>query len=160
MEREGAQGVFGVGRCAMGYDEATAERVRRVLAGQEDVAERRMVGGLSFLVGGSMCCGVTSGGLMVRVGAEGREGALALPHVRPMALGGRELAGFVLVEPAGYASEEALAAWVRRGVELAEGLPEKQTRARKPPQKAQDSLRDGLGGDGVSRNGSRRFMPR
>ncbi len=123
----------------MGYDEATAERVRRVLSGRGDVVERRMIGGWSFLVGGSMCCGVTSGGLLVRVGAEGREWALAQPNVRLIELGGRALTGFVLVEPAGYASDEALAAWVRRGIEFAEGLPEKKASARKPPQKAQDS---------------------
>jgi TfoX/Sxy family transcriptional regulator of competence genes len=116
----------------MGYDEATVERVRRVLAGRRDVAERRMIGGWSFLVDGSMCCGVTSGGLMVRVGSEAREWALAQPDVRPMAFGGRALAGFVLVGPAGYASDagdEALAAWVRRGVEVAERLAGKQAGA-------------------------------
>jgi TfoX/Sxy family transcriptional regulator of competence genes len=103
----------------MSYDEATAERVRRALAARQDVTERRMVGGRSFLVGGAMCCGVNGEGLPVRVGAAGREEALALPHVRPMTLGGRALAGFVLVEPAGYASEEALAAWLARGIAAA-----------------------------------------
>ena len=108
----------------MGYDEATVERVRRVLAGRDDVVEKRMVGGRSFLLNGGMCCGVTSGGLLVRVGSEAREEALTRAHVRPMELGGRALAGFVLIEPEGYASEEALAAWVRRGVAFAEGLAE------------------------------------
>src|SRR3989442_15755085 len=85
----------------MGYDERVAERVRRVLAGQRNVVEKRMVGGLSFMVNGSMCCGVTGNALMVRVGPEGLAGALARPHVRPMAFAGRPLAGFVCVDPGG-----------------------------------------------------------
>lgn len=63
-----------------------------------------------------------SGAWLVRVGAEGREEALALPHVGPMTMGGRALSGFVLVEPEGYASDEALAAWVQRGIAAVAGL--------------------------------------
>ena len=55
----------------MSYDPEAAERVRRLLSGRDDVAEKRMVGGLSFLVNGNMCCGITGTALMVRVGAEG-----------------------------------------------------------------------------------------
>lgn len=81
----------------MGHDERTAERVRRILSGRRDVVEKKMVGGLSFIVNGSMCCGVTGTALMVRVGPEARERALAQPHVRPMEFTGRPLAGFVCV---------------------------------------------------------------
>jgi TfoX/Sxy family transcriptional regulator of competence genes len=102
----------------MGYDEATAERVRRVLSARTDVIEKRMVGGLSFLVEGSMCCGVTGADLMVRVGADARDRVLAEPHVKPMELGGRPLAAFVLIEPAGFETDDSLAAWVRRGIDF------------------------------------------
>lgn len=102
----------------MGYEQATAERVRRILSDRTDVAEKRMVGGLSFLVGGSMCCGVSGADLMVRVGADARDRVLAEPYVKPMELGGRQLAAFVLVEPAGFETADSLAAWVQRGIDF------------------------------------------
>jgi hypothetical protein len=106
----------------MTHDEDVAERVRRYLAGRVDAVEKRMVGGLSFSVGGRMCCGVAGMSLMVRVGADGVGPALAEPHVRPMHMGGRPLKAFVLVDPEGFADDAALAAWVERGLAfLAEG---------------------------------------
>jgi TfoX/Sxy family transcriptional regulator of competence genes len=109
----------------MSYDERVAERVRRLLAGQRNVVEKRMVGGLSFMVNGSMCCGVTGTALMVRVGPQARERALARPHVRPMIFAGRQLAGFVCVDPEGYRTEAALAAWVHRSLDFVSTLPAK-----------------------------------
>ena len=114
----------------MSYDPEAAERVRRLLSGRGDVVEKKMVGGLSFLVNGNMCCGVTGTALMVRVGAEDREQALHEPHVRPMAFAGRTLSGFICIEPAGYAADEALASWVQRGLDFASGLPAKPSRSR------------------------------
>jgi hypothetical protein len=107
----------------MGYDLTTAERVRRVLAIRNDVEEKRMVGGLSFVVGGSMCCGVTGNALMVRVGAEARDRVLAERHVRPMEFAGRSLAGFVLIDPEGFRTDTALAVWVQRGLDFVAVLP-------------------------------------
>jgi TfoX N-terminal domain len=108
------------------YDPDVADRVRRVLAERAEVAEKKMVGGgLSFLVNGNMCCGVRGPALMVRVGADGRARALAEPHVRPTLLAGRALSGFVSVEPAGFAADDALAGWVQRGLDFAAGLPAK-----------------------------------
>lgn len=112
----------------MSYDLEAAERVRQLLAGRDDVVEKRMVGGLSFLVNGNMCCGVTGTALMVRVGAEGREQALSEPHTRPMQLAGRALSGFIRVEPAGFATDDALARWVQRGLAFVAGLPAKPSR--------------------------------
>jgi len=114
----------------LSYDPETAERVRQLLAGRDDVAEKRMVGGLSFLVNGNMCCGVTGRALMVRVGAEGRGQALREPHVRPMRFAGRDLSGFICVEPAGFAADDALAGWVRRGLDFVSGLPANPARTR------------------------------
>ena len=110
----------------MGYDLKIAERVRRTLASHRNVVEKQMVGGLSFVVGGSMCCGVTGSALMVRVGAEARQRALARPHVRPMEFAGRPLAGFVLIDPEGFRTDAALAAWVQQGLDFATTLPAKR----------------------------------
>lgn len=110
------------------FDPETAARVRRLLSGRDDVVERKMVGGLSFLVNGNMCCGVTGTALMIRVGADGREQALREPHVRPMLLGGRVLSGFVCIDPAGYAADHALVSWVRRGLDFVSALPAKPVR--------------------------------
>jgi TfoX/Sxy family transcriptional regulator of competence genes len=113
----------GTGRVS--FDADAAERVRRVLSGRGEVVESRMVGGLSFLVNGNMCCGITGTELMIRVGADSREKALREPHVRPMAFGGRILSGFICIEPAGYAADDALASWVQRGLDFVSGLPAK-----------------------------------
>lgn len=113
----------GVGVAVESIDQETLARVRRVLSGRADVAEKRMVGGVSFLERGRMFCGVTRAGLMVRVGPAGREAALAEPHVHPMALGARQPRGFVIVDPAGYPTDELLAAWIERGLDTVRALP-------------------------------------
>jgi hypothetical protein len=120
----------------MGYDNTTADRVRRILSRRRDVVEKRMVGGLSFMVRGSMCCGVTGTALMVRVGPEAREWALAQPHVRPMKFAGRALAGFVCVDPEGFRTETALGTWVQRGIDFVSTIPAKRRAKRKPRPKA------------------------
>ena len=112
------------------YDAEVADRVLHVLADRDDVAEKRMVGGLSFLVGGNMCCGVTGELLMIRVGAEGREQALAEPHVSAMEFAGRSLSGFVCVDQQGFRTEAALAAWIQRGLDVVSRLPAKPARPR------------------------------
>jgi TfoX/Sxy family transcriptional regulator of competence genes len=117
----------------MGVDEKAAERVRQVLSVRRDVVEKRMVGGLSFMVNGSMCCGVTGSALMVRLGPEGIERALARPHVRRMEFAGRPLAGFVLVDPAGYRTQAALASWVQRGIDFVSTLRTKRRPRLKAP---------------------------
>jgi hypothetical protein len=101
----------------MAYDEETAERVRKVLSGRRDVVAKKMMGGLCFMVGGSMCCVVSGkGGLLVRVGPDAFARALAEPHVAPMEMGGRVMTGFVRVAPDGYRTDAALKTWVERGV--------------------------------------------
>ena len=123
----------------LSYDPEAAKRVRKVLSGRDDVVERRMVGGLSFLVNGNMCCGIHGMALMVRVGAKDREQALREPHVRPMQLGGRALSGFICVEPAGFATEDALIGWVQRGLDFVSGLPARPIRTSRPrPRTDQD----------------------
>jgi hypothetical protein len=120
----------------MGYDKKTAERVRRILSRRRDVVEKKMVGGVSFMVSGSMCCGVTGTALMVRVGPEAREWALTQPHVRPMKFAGWPLAGFVCVDPGGFRTDTALATWVGRGIDFVSALPAKKSAVRKRRPKA------------------------
>ena len=110
----------------MSYDEPTAERVRRILSSRRDVVEKRMFGGLCFMVNGGMCCGLTSDALMVRVGPDRYEEALARPHARPMDFTGRPLTGMVYVDPAGYKSDAALEQWVKRGLDFVSTLPAKK----------------------------------
>src|ERR1700730_1943109 len=120
----------------MSYDLKTAERVRRILSNRSDVNEKRMVGGLSFMVAGSMCCGVTGSALMVRVGAEARDRALAEPHVRPMEFAGRPLAAFVCVDPPGFRTDATLRVWIQRGVDVVATLaPPKAMRGARSPRR-------------------------
>jgi TfoX/Sxy family transcriptional regulator of competence genes len=101
----------------MAYDESTAARVREVLAGHGEVVEKKMMGGLCFMVRGGMCCSVSGkGGLLVRVDPASYPTALREPHVQPMKMGKRVMSGFVRVAPAGYRTTEELRAWVLRGV--------------------------------------------
>jgi TfoX/Sxy family transcriptional regulator of competence genes len=111
----------------MAYDERTAERVRRVLAGQRNLVEKKMMGGICFMVNGSMCCGVSASALMVRVGREAYQRVLGHPHVRPLEFAGRRPTGFVLVDPEGWRTDTALATWIQRGTDYVLTLP-----ARKP----------------------------
>ncbi len=107
----------------MTVHEPTLSRVRRFFRGRRGITEKHMIGGVCFLLNGSMCCGVNGDGLLVRVGPDAIERVLARRHVRPMAFGGRRLKAFVLVEPAGCRSEAALAAWIERGVAFAAAVP-------------------------------------
>jgi TfoX N-terminal domain len=120
------------------YDEQTAERVRKVLSGRRDVAAKKMMGGLAFMVKGSMCCSVSGrGGMLIRVGAD--EGIFAEPHVRRVKMGARTMSGFARVDPEGYATDAALKAWIRRGLDAAASLPADKVRkpaARKAPKRA------------------------
>ena len=109
----------------MPYDEQLADRVRNVLIQHEGLAEKKMFGGLTFMLRGNMCCGVVNDDLVVRVGAEQYEEVLAQPHARPMDFTGRPLKGMVYVGLGGYQSDAALTKWVKRGVDFAQSLPPK-----------------------------------
>lgn len=86
-----------------------------------------MFGGLAFLVNGHMCCGVTAGDLMVRVGSDLHERALKRPHARPMDFTGRPLRGFVYVAREGCRTAAQLKGWVKLGLDFALSLPPKGT---------------------------------
>ena len=100
----------------MAYDEHLAQRVRRELA-KPDVTERKMFGGLAFLVGGRMCCGVQGTDLMVRVPVDMHEALLRRPHARPMDFTGKPLKGFLYVSAAGLRTAASLRRWIAYGRE-------------------------------------------
>ena len=109
----------------MAYDEALAERVRSALAGEPNVTEKKMFGGVAFMVGGNMACGITGDQIMVRVGPDNHEDALSRPHARPMDFTGRPMRGLVYVGRSGFESAERLAGWVEAGASFARSLPPK-----------------------------------
>ena len=109
----------------MAYDEQLAERVRDALALREDVTERKMFGGIAFMLAGNLACGVLGDDLIVRVGPEEHERALAERYVRPFDFTGQPSKGIVFVSPAGIASDETLAGWVEAGADFAASLPPK-----------------------------------
>ena len=115
----------------MAYDEKTVARVRTALSGRRDVVEKKLMGGLCFMVPGGMCCSVSGkGGLLVRVDIEAMDRLLPEPHVKPMKMGGRVMRGFVRVAPEGYRTDAALKKWIDRGIVAADARPAKATRSK------------------------------
>jgi TfoX/Sxy family transcriptional regulator of competence genes len=109
------------------YDEDLADRVRAVLPDGEAVTERQMFGGLAFMLGGHMLCGVVKDALMVRLGPEGADQALGQPHVRPMDFTGRTMKGMIFVDHAGLHGSE-LRQWVDDAAAYVHGLPPRRPR--------------------------------
>ncbi len=107
----------------MAYDETLAERVRKSLARRPGLKEKKMFGGLCFLVNGNMCCGIVGDKLMVRVGPDRYAAAIGRPHVRELDFTGRPLKGMVYVAPEGLKTPTALRAWAREGAAFAARLP-------------------------------------
>jgi TfoX/Sxy family transcriptional regulator of competence genes len=109
----------------MPYDEELAERIRARLAAEPGVEEKRMFGGLAFLVGGHMAVAASGqGGLMVRVDPDEGAGLLGGP-VAPMVMRGREMLGWLRVDAEAVATQEELGAWIDRGVRHVRSLPPK-----------------------------------
>lgn len=110
----------------MPFDPQVAERVRFALAeeGVEPV-ERKMFGGLAFMVRGHMTVGVLGDDLMVRVGRDAHEDAVSQPHAREMDFTGRPMTGMVYVSADGFAEDDDLRAWLRRGLDFTGSLPPK-----------------------------------
>jgi len=108
------------------YNEVLADQIRAALAGRQDITERKMFGGIAFMMRGNMFCGVMKDNLMVRVGPEHHEEALAQPYARPMDFTGRPLKGMIYVEPEGYQADKALEWWVEQGLRFALLLPTKK----------------------------------
>ena len=109
----------------MAFDEALANRVRPLLSGISGATEKKMFGGLAFLVRGNMSVGVHGAELIVRIEPSETEEALKVPGVRVFDITGRPMKGWLLVAPQALAESKALAAWVKRGVAYAQSLPPK-----------------------------------
>lgn len=110
----------------MAHDKGLADRLRRALPQGAEISERRMFGGIAFMVRGNMCCGVTKQGLlMLRLGEEAAAAALARPHARPMDFTGRPMKSMIFVDAAGVDSDEALRAWVAEALAFARTLQPK-----------------------------------
>jgi TfoX/Sxy family transcriptional regulator of competence genes len=110
---------------AVPYDEDLAERVRDALATTPDLSERKMFGGLAFMIAGNMACGIIGSDLMLRLGEEGADAALDQPHVRPMDFTHRPMKTMVYVDEDGTATAAALGVWLEKAIAYASGLPPK-----------------------------------
>ena len=110
----------------MAYDETLADRVRDALAPRAGLSERKMFGGIAWMLDGNMACGIIGGdALLARLGPDGAAAALDEPHTRPAVMGERTMKGYLIVDAEGVDSEESLQAWVDRCVAFAESLPPK-----------------------------------
>ena len=109
----------------MAYDDKLAERVREVLKRRRGISEKKMFGGLAFMVNGHIACGVLGEDLMVRVGPEAYDAALKKAGARPMDFTGRPMKGMVYVGPSGYRRKPSLEAWVKQALSYARSLPPK-----------------------------------
>lgn len=112
----------------MAYDEGLAQRIREQLQARPDLDEKRMFGGLCFMLGGHMCCGIVGETLMARVGPEEYEICLAEPCAREMDFTGRAMKGMVYVAPEGLESDDELAGWLGRCLAFVATLPPKAPR--------------------------------
>ena len=108
----------------MAYDEALADRVRAQLAGEDALTERKMFGGIGWMLAGNMAVGLMKDGLMVRLGDRAGE-ALDEPHTSQPMMGERPMKGMVVVAPEGVETDEQLGAWIGRGAAVARSLPPK-----------------------------------
>ena len=114
----------------MAYDVHLADRVRSILKDAAEFSEKRMFGGLAFMVNGHMCCGVLKTDLVLRLTPEEAGAALREPHTRPMEFTGKPMKSMIYVSAIGADSDQALAAWVESAVKLARSVPEKRNARR------------------------------
>jgi hypothetical protein len=109
----------------MAFDDALAQRIRKRLGKRAGLTEKKMFGGIGFMLGGNMACGVHGKDVIVRLDPEETEKALREPHTRRFDLTGRPMKGWILVEPEGVATDAALGRWVGIAAKYAESLPAK-----------------------------------
>ena len=109
----------------MAFDEGLAQRVRELLEEMPGCGEKKLFGGVCFLMRGNMACGIIGDKLIVRIGPEGYEDSLKRPHIRKFDFTGRPMKGWIVVSDPGYDADADLASWVQRGVRYALSLPPK-----------------------------------
>jgi TfoX/Sxy family transcriptional regulator of competence genes len=109
------------------YDEELADRIRELLRGEADLTEKKMFGGLAFLIGGNMAVAASGqGGVLVRVDPAESEGLVATTNARLMEMRGRQMQGWLRVDPDDVRTKRQLAKWIRIGTTYARSLPEKR----------------------------------
>ena len=109
----------------MAFDDKLAERIRKQLSKRRGLTEKRMFGGLAFLLNGNTCCGVHGQEMIVRLDPEQTDQALKERHTRIFDLSGRPMKGWILIQPKGLTTEDALAKWIQVGLKYASALPGK-----------------------------------
>ena len=109
----------------MAYDDGVAQRLREIFGDRPDLIEKKMFGGLAFMLRGHMCCGVVDDALMARVGPDQYTDALCQPHTRVMDFTGKPLKGFIYVDAEGFESDDDLDSWVTRCEQFVVSLPPK-----------------------------------
>lgn len=114
----------------MAFDEKLADRIRAIVGKDQRVAEKRMFGGVAWMLAGNMFVGVSKDDLMVRVGPDAHDDAMREPHVRIMDFTGRPMRGYVFVGAAGLKTDEALAKWIARATKFVTTLPVKKAKTR------------------------------
>jgi TfoX/Sxy family transcriptional regulator of competence genes len=110
----------------MAFDESLAARIRDALARKRGVEEKKMFGGVGFLLNGNMLVGVWKDSLIVRLGPDNHDDALLEPHVREFDITGRVMRGWVLIEPDGIEGDDQLKDWIERAMKLVKALPQKE----------------------------------
>jgi len=109
----------------MAYDETLAARIRQSLAGHKNVENKKMFGGIGFLLNGNMLVGVWKDSLIARVGSDEYEHAVLEPHAKEFDITGKPMKGWVLVEPQGVVDDEQLGEWIQRALKFVGRLPAK-----------------------------------
>ena len=109
----------------MAYDENLGLRISEILADVRGLEEKKMFGGVGFLVNGNMACGVHKDSLIVRVGPDNYQAALGKEHAGVFDMTGRPMTGWVMVAAPGFATDKALSKWVQQGLDFALSLPPK-----------------------------------
>lgn len=109
----------------MAYNPILAKRIREALTKIPALQEKKMFGGVGFLIHGNMAYGVHGEDLIVRVGSDHYQAALSHPHTKPFNMTGKPMSGWIMVDPEGCETDSDLVSWLRQGVEFAQLLPPK-----------------------------------
>jgi len=109
----------------MAYSKSLAERTRQIFVRNRGITEKKMFGGVGFLLNGNMCVGIWKNSLIVRLGSDHYEDALKEEYVREFDITGRPMKGWIMVEPDGIETDDQLNEWVRMSVEFVSTLPKK-----------------------------------
>jgi TfoX/Sxy family transcriptional regulator of competence genes len=138
------------------YDVHLADRIRSILESAGEFSEKKMFGGLAFMVNGHMCCGVLKTDLVLRLTPEEAATSLRQPHTRPMDFTGKPMKSMIYVSAIGTDSDKALAAWLESAVTLARSVPEKRSARRAATARRMTSSGLAARGPAISKSASKR----